>query len=320
MSTPPRTGGTRARRAEKGEPTTAKPVSSPSPSRSRSPKAPPAARRGEAERRRTLDPDALAALEEERDFLLRSLDDLEREYGAGDVDDDDYVELRDDYTARAAAVLRALEQRQVALASDTRPRRAWGRIVLGAAAVVLIGLIAGLLVARASGTRAPGQQLSGDTRQSTRDLLLQAQQLTGQANQQLSDGDTEAALGSFKSAIDTYRQVLAIQPNNAEALTYQAWVIHSLALKTDATTAAKLDDQAMGLLDEAVAAEPTYTDAHVFRAILYRNEGRTADALADLDAVDPAKVPPFMTQMVTNLRSELSGAGSATTATSAPAS
>ena len=50
----------------------------------------------------------MSALEEDRDHLLRSLDDLEREREAGDIDDADYVTLRDDYTARAAAVLRAL--------------------------------------------------------------------------------------------------------------------------------------------------------------------------------------------------------------------
>ena len=54
------------------------------------------------------DGDERAALEEERDFLLASLDDLERERAAGDVDDHDYRTLRADYTARAAAVLRAL--------------------------------------------------------------------------------------------------------------------------------------------------------------------------------------------------------------------
>ena len=55
------------------------------------------------------DPDAYAALEEQRDFLLGSLDDLERERAAGDIDEADYEALRDDYTARAAAVLRALD-------------------------------------------------------------------------------------------------------------------------------------------------------------------------------------------------------------------
>ena len=37
-----------------------------------------------------LDPDELALLEEERDHLLASIDDLEREHDAGDLDDEDY--------------------------------------------------------------------------------------------------------------------------------------------------------------------------------------------------------------------------------------
>lgn len=49
------------------------------------------------------------ALLDERAFLLRSLRDLEEERAAGDIDDADYQALRSRYTARAAAVLRALQ-------------------------------------------------------------------------------------------------------------------------------------------------------------------------------------------------------------------
>lgn len=48
-------------------------------------------------------------LEEERDFLLESIRDLDAEREAGDLDEADYRSLRDQYTSRAAAVLRALE-------------------------------------------------------------------------------------------------------------------------------------------------------------------------------------------------------------------
>ncbi len=77
MTTP--TGGTAARRAAREAVATTSSKGKPM-SKSAS---------GSA-RRRELDPDALAALEEERDFLLRSLEDLEREYAAGDVDDSDF--------------------------------------------------------------------------------------------------------------------------------------------------------------------------------------------------------------------------------------
>ena len=44
---------------------------------------------------------------DQREFLLRSLEDLELEHEAGDLDDADYNALKDEYTARAAAALRA---------------------------------------------------------------------------------------------------------------------------------------------------------------------------------------------------------------------
>ena len=50
---------------------------------------------------------------EERDFLLRSLQDLDEERRAGDVEAHDYDVLKDGYTARAAAVLRVLDRRRV---------------------------------------------------------------------------------------------------------------------------------------------------------------------------------------------------------------
>ena len=57
-------------------------------------------------------------LEQERDFLLQSLDDLEAERAAGTIDEESYTELHDDYTARAAATLRALRD-----GVDARPAR-----------------------------------------------------------------------------------------------------------------------------------------------------------------------------------------------------
>ena len=92
----------------------------------------PRAAAGSAAARRRIDPDALAALVDERDFLLRSLEDLEREHDAGDVDDHDYETLKDDYTARAARAIRAVESHQAraragaapaVVAADRRHRR-----------------------------------------------------------------------------------------------------------------------------------------------------------------------------------------------------
>lgn len=253
---------------------------------------------------RIADPDRLAALEEERDFLLRSLADLEREHAAGDVDDEDYGALTDDYTARAAAVLRAIDDRE-RIVRAARPRRDWRRT---AAVLVTVGVLAGgagWFVFRDSGARAPGQGLTGDVRQDSANLILQAQGLTGQAQAALQAGDPTKAVQSFQSAIETYTRALELSPGNVEAITYRAWVLHTVAINSEAAVGAELDQRARRGLDEAIAIDPTYSDARVFRAILGRNAGQWAAAQADLDAVDMSTIPPFMTSMVNSVRADV---------------
>jgi len=65
--------------------------------------------------RKKLDPDRLVELEQERDALLVSITDLEREHEAGDLDQVDFQTLHDGYTARTASVLRSIEGHQETL-------------------------------------------------------------------------------------------------------------------------------------------------------------------------------------------------------------
>jgi len=254
--------------------------------------------------RQAADPDALAALIEERDFLLRSLADLEREYAVGDVDEADYTALTDDYTARAAAVLRAIEDRD-RIVRSARPTRDWRRTASVLAVVGLLAVGAGWFVFRDSGARAPGQGLTGDVRQDSANLILQAQGLTGQAQAALQAGDPAKAVRSFESAIETYTRALELSPGNVEAITYRAWVLHTVAVSSEAAVAADLDRQSLAGLDEAIAIDAKYSDARVFRAILNRNAGRWDAATADLDAVDMSAIPPFMRSMVEQVRADV---------------
>ena len=291
MTTP--TGGTAARRAAREAVATTSSKGKPM-SKSASASA----------RRRELDPDALAALEEERDFLLRSLEDLEREYAAGDVDDSDFEELKDDYTARAAAAIRAIEDRTAAVKS-LRPQRNWQRTALGLVLVGALAVGASWLVFRNAGTRAPGQGLTGDIRQDSSNLILQAQGLTGQAQASLQAGDSAKALKQFESAVQAYDKALEISPENVQAMTYRGWVLHTIALSSEPSVAADLDRQALEYLDEAIAIDPLYSDARVFRAILERNAGEFGAAKADLDAIDMNAIPMYMIQMVNSLREDV---------------
>lgn len=233
-----------------------------------------------ATRTRPLDPDALAALEEQRDFLLRSLDDLEREYEAGDVDDHDYHALKDDYTARAARTIRSIESHQARLAAARRPPRSRLRLALVAGGVVVFALVAGILVAQAAGRRDPGEGLTGNTRETTRDQLDRALELASQ--------------GEWEQAIEIQDQVLQEDPGNVEALTYKGWFQYRSG-----------DQSGVVTLIDAVEANPDYPAAHVFLAVAFRDLGRTDAALGELDRLEDLDPPPQMAEMADALRSEL---------------
>ena len=213
-----------------------------------------------------LDPDALAALEEERDFLLRSLDDLEREYEAGDVDDDDYRTLLDDYTHRAAVVLRAIDERRAAHSAAVASSRRTGRTAVGVVAVLGFALVAGLGVARAAGDRSDGGFITGGVRPTVGQQLFECQQLA-------IGGDVRDSLVCYDGIIDEH-------PANVEAVTYRAWTL---------VVFAGMPDFAWPYLERAVALDPTYPDARAFRAIVTLSWCRPDDALAELEAFDEAR-------------------------------
>ena len=107
-----------------------------------------------------FDHDALASLETERDFLLRSIADLDIERASGNLDDERYRALKDDYTARAASVLRSIEAGR-----DDRPVpppvRRKGKLLTGGGVLAFV-LVAALALAAAAGKRHDGQSITGN--------------------------------------------------------------------------------------------------------------------------------------------------------------
>lgn len=220
------------------------------------------------------------ALEEQRDFLLRSLEDLEREHEAGDVDEQDYMALKDDYTARAAAVLRQLEAGQpVATGSRARPT---GRGLAAVAGVLLFAGLAGLLVAQSAGRRDAGDLSSGDIRQSVTEKLNEAGRL-------LSEGEAQRA-------VDLYDEVLVDQPVNAEALTYRGWALYQF-----------LDQREEGLtsLLDAATADRQYPDAAAFLAVVFFRSGLIQQAANELDRLEALDPPPAMLDLTAGLRAQI---------------
>ncbi len=212
------------------------------------------------------------ALLEERDFLLGSLDDLEAEYVAGDLDDADYESLKADYTTRAARVLRAIEagEHPAPIEAPTAKRTGW----MWLAAITVVATLAGILVAQFSGSRTLNDTITGEIRVTTRELLLEAQQLLG-------EGDLDAAIG-------VYDDVLELSPANTEALAYKAWF---LRLQGNV-------DDARPLVEDAVAIDPDYADARVFATAIALDVGDVDAAKGHLDAFDQLDAPPFIEQLV----------------------
>jgi tetratricopeptide (TPR) repeat protein len=246
----------------------------------------------------SVEPESLDSLEEERDFLLRSLDDLEREREAGDIDDTDYRALKDDYTARAAAVLKALDDGRATVAAPPARSPVWKVVAIVAAVAVFAGL-AGLLVARSSGSRAPGQTVTGGA------------PLT--VSQQVQAAVAKAGKGDVLEGVQALDKILATHPDNAEALTYKGWILYQAGKQGDS---AELRTAGYGTLAQAVKADPEFADTHVFLAVVLRDQGLPQDALRELDTyvkLNGGKSNP----LADSLRKELESPPTSTTATTA---
>jgi tetratricopeptide (TPR) repeat protein len=268
-----------------------------------SPQAPAA---GASPRRRAADPDRRAELEEERRFLLSSLRDLEREHDAGDLDDADYEQLKDGYTARAAAILRELDEGTRAL-PQKKPVR-WGRRLAWVAVIVVVAVVSGVLVARFSGQRLPGDTASGSTAESLNGLLTKARQL------QASDP---------QAAIDTYQQVLDQDPDNTEALTYRGWLLVRVgadAVSRGLSDGNQLVQKGMDGFNRAIELRPAYADPYCFKGItLFRFYQDAEAAKPAVDTCMASNPPQVVRGLVANLQAEVDAALGVTPDTTAPA-
>ena len=226
-------------------------------------------------------------LESERDFCLRSLRDLDAEFAAGDIDEQDYRELRDSYTVRAAAVLKALagtngsgngtaatagtptngstHPEPAPGSMDRRPAAgtSWRRRAGVAVGVVVITAGACWTVIESSATRLPGQEITGQA--------LGSEQVASQllaAQKAISKGDDV-------SALKDYQKVLSSQPGQPEALTGEGWLLAQ-------TQQPSLLNQGLGMLARAEQTAPDYAPAHLYRGIALLSEDDYTGAVPEL--------------------------------------
>jgi hypothetical protein len=323
-------------------------------------------------------------LEDERDFYLRSLRDLEAEWEAGDIDPADYRELKDSYTSRAAAVLRQLSGEESAIeslvnddalvgdgagigdglagdglagdglagdglagdglagdglagdgqageelvddtsgdtnsdgdagqgerrgdsvapeldwrrgsrrgarrASRDQPvqrRNRWIRRVLIGVGIAVIAAGVAWSVAASSGTRLPGEQITGQA------LGPEAEARSLQSAQQAADK------GDDVTALKDYQKVLAAYPDQPEALTGEGWILAQ-------TQQPSLLKQGLTMLVSAENADPSYAPAHLYRGVALLSEDDYADAIPELRWYLDHNPDP---QLTANVRSALQNA------------
>jgi cytochrome c-type biogenesis protein CcmH/NrfG len=223
-------------------------------------------------------------LENERDFLLRSLDDLERERDKGTIDDESYERLHADYTARAAAVIRALrdgvDSRPVASPTSKRRR------VLTIVGIVTFAVVVAVALAAALGARRSGETSSGNTSQATPSATISmAERLDRLQRAVAANPDDQAsrlllarfleANGDLHGALQEYDEVLKRNPNSAEAEAQAGRILYltaEAAVKSAPDQVDSLVQQSRARLDHAVSLDPEYADARFFRAIVLANE------------------------------------------------
>lgn len=230
-------------------------------------------------------------LRDEQQFLLKSLRDLDREREAGDIDEADYLALRDGYIARTAAITRELAGENI---EEEATGRRWPKRLLVSLAVVALGVGAGVLVARQSGQRLPGQSSSGGIEQSTATLLASARQLN------FSDP---------QKAIELYTQVLRLEPDNAEALTYRSWILALTARNSTGTVKQIALTTAVTDLLRAQKTDPEYPDAHCFLGIVYfRFLSNPTLSKPQIDVCKSLNPPASVTSFVNAISSEVDAA------------
>jgi tetratricopeptide (TPR) repeat protein len=213
---------------------------------------------------------------DQREFLLRSIDDAERELAAGDLAqaDFDVLVLRDQQRlAEVEADLAALGPEapgdpeptsSVTSATNTPARRLgpWRRVgIVAASLLIVIGAV--ILVNHAVNPSLPGQPVTGT--------------VTESKVKQIADELTEAAaLNNNKEgvqALQLYEKVLTQDPGDPIALASSGWLEWNYG---SAGGSASSERAGRNAEKKAIANAPSYWAGHLFLGLIVLNQDRNA--------------------------------------------
>ena len=241
----------------------------------------------------------IESLVDQRKFLLQSLRDLDAEFKAGDLDLDDYNSLRSDYVARTAQVIKEIESPELTTSNSekTKSTKRTRQKVITLLLVLIVATGVGWLVAKQSGQRLSGQSLSGGIEDSTASLLSRAR-ATNFVDPQ--------------AAIELYSQVLGLDPDNVEALTYRAWLLALIARGAGSEIKQLAFLSASSDLERAIKIDANYPDAHCFLGIIrFRLAGDAIGSREQLTICEsqnpPAEVKSFVDSIIAEVDAAIAG-------------
>lgn len=252
--------------------------------------------------------DTFAPLRARRDFLLRSLADLEAEHASGELPAERYQQLHDDYTVQAATVLKALAQVDASVHEGPHPAPPLGAprrrhlspiVMLSVLAIIVLG---GVLLTKAVGGRTQGQTITGNAQSTETDLETLARAVRARpddANAQLDYGQALLQARRASEALKAFDAAARLDPSDPAAKAYGGMVVYL----------AGLVDESIRRLDAAVAVDPSYPDARFFRGLVHlRGRNDPATALVDLQEYLRLVPPGPERDQVQALVAEIEGA------------
>ena len=243
-----------------------------------------------------LPQDARERLAEDRRAALRALRELEFEHGAGHVSDADYDDLRARYEGETAMILSELDRlgapktavpAAAAPAPAALPRAGWrhpaalAAAALAAAAVALLvfGVGLGVGIVRypepdpTAGAPMPGSRPLAGGGPMAMEAPSAANAPKGPVTPQMLQGMLAAARnalfeGQYSQAMQAYQAVLKRDPDNVDALTHMGLIAAIASQGTE--HGPEMVDRALGLFDRALAKDPNYAPALLYRGqVLY---------------------------------------------------
>jgi cytochrome c-type biogenesis protein CcmH/NrfG len=243
-------------------------------------------------------------LEDQRDFLVRSLADLRTERDAGDIETRDFEALlsRDEGRLRTVeAELRELdieeeeiEEEEEEASADAAPtgdaadaarrpagrgrRRRW----LGVVAIVALTAGSTLLVVHLASPRLPGQPETGSITES----------LAGQIQTQLAEASVlvdEGTRSSLSEALTVYRKVLSEDADQPQALAETGWLEWEAGFSA---TDASLEAKGKALVGRSLRVERDDYAAHLFLGTIELNQDHDPAAAVSQYQAFLAEHPP----------------------------